>query len=268
MPHAGPTAREHSAILIDPPPPPSWATLRAHLRRAEADCVADLLRRPPLGAADGDAARAQARRWIEQLRGQRSRGSGVDALMREFSLSSQEGVALMCLAEALARIPDRATADALIRDKLARGDWRAHIGSSRSIFVNAAAWGLMLTGKLVATHSDESLGAAVNRLIARGGEPLIRAGVDIAMRLLGQQFVLGRTIEQALQRAQDAERRGYRHSYDMLGESALTGADAQRYFDAYAHAIDAIGASPPGGRRRAAGAPGHLRQALRAASAL
>jgi len=228
--------------------------LRAHLRRAEPDCVADLLRRAPLDAAQTAAAAVQAQRWVQALRGQRSRGSGVDALMREFSLSSQEGVALMCLAEALARIPDRATADALIRDKLAHGDWRAHIGTSRSLFVNAAAWGLMLTGKLVATHSDESLAAAVNRLIARGGEPLIRAGVDIAMRLLGQQFVLGRTIEQALERAQQSERRGYRHSYDMLGEAALTAADAQRYTDAYAHAIEAIGASVAGA------VPGQLHQ--------
>jgi RHH-type proline utilization regulon transcriptional repressor/proline dehydrogenase/delta 1-pyrroline-5-carboxylate dehydrogenase len=232
-----------AAILDDSPTEPSRAGLRARHRAAEPDCLAALLREAPLDAARWQAARAQARRWIEGLRGQRSRGSGVDALMREFSLSSQEGVALMCLAEALARIPDRATADALIRDKLARGDWRAHIGASRSIFVNAAAWGLMLTGRLVATHSDAGLSAAVNRLIARGGEPLIRAGVDIAMRLLGQQFVLGRTIEQALQRARDTEARGYRHSYDMLGEAALNATDAQRYFDAYAGAIDAIGAS-------------------------
>jgi len=228
-----------------PPADAARAALRAQLRRAEPACVAGLLRAAPLGPERWAAARAQARGWIESLRGERSRGSGVDALMREFSLSSQEGVALMCLAEALARIPDRATADALIRDKLAQGDWRAHIGSSRSIFVNAAAWGLMLTGKLVATHSDAGLSAAVNRLVARGGEPLIRAGVDIAMRLLGQQFVLGRTIEQALVRGREAQARGYRHSYDMLGEAALTAADAQRYLDAYAHAIDAIGASAP-----------------------
>ncbi len=220
--------------------------------------MADLLRQAPLSDAQWSAARVQARAWITELRGQRSRGSGVDALMREFSLSSQEGVALMCLAEALARIPDRATADALIRDKLAQGDWRAHIGSSRSIFVNAAAWGLMLTGRLVATHSDAGLTAAANRLIARGGEPLIRAGVDIAMRLLGQQFVLGRTIEQALARAREAERRGYRHSYDMLGEAALTAADARRYFDAYAHAIETIGV----GAGASAGADLHRRPGI------
>jgi RHH-type proline utilization regulon transcriptional repressor/proline dehydrogenase/delta 1-pyrroline-5-carboxylate dehydrogenase len=245
-----------SAILIDPPTVPSLAALRTLARRPEPDCVADLLRRAPLDAPAWAAARAQARQWIEALRGARSRGSGVDALMREFSLSSQEGVALMCLAEALARIPDRATADALIRDKLAQGDWRAHIGTSRSIFVNAAAWGLMVTGKLVATHSDDSLGAAVNRLVARGGEPLIRAGVDIAMRLLGQQFVLGRTIEQALARAQEAEQRGYRHSYDMLGEAALTAQDARCYWESYAHAIAAIGASAAGHGAELAQRPG------------
>jgi RHH-type proline utilization regulon transcriptional repressor/proline dehydrogenase/delta 1-pyrroline-5-carboxylate dehydrogenase len=225
-------------------------------RRAEGECVADLLRAPPLAPERGAAAARQARQWIEALRDQRSRGSGVDALMRQFSLSSQEGVALMCLAEALARIPDRATADALIRDKLAQGDWQSHIGASRSIFVNAAAWGLMLTGKLVSTHSDTGLTAAVNRLIARGGEPLIRAGVDIAMRLLGQQFVLGKTIELALERARDTQARGYRHSYDMLGEAALTEADAQRYLDSYAHAIAAIGASADTGARALQERPG------------
>ncbi|HYA65242.1 MAG TPA: trifunctional transcriptional regulator/proline dehydrogenase/L-glutamate gamma-semialdehyde dehydrogenase, partial [Burkholderiaceae bacterium] len=158
-------AEEEHTILNDLWLAPSLAAVRAHTRLAETQCVAALLRRVPFSPARWGAAQRQAREWIGALRGQRSRGGGVDALMREFSLSSQEGVALMCLAEALARIPDRATADALIRDKLAHGDWRAHIGRSRSIFVNAAAWGLMVTGRLVATHSDESLGAAVNRLV-------------------------------------------------------------------------------------------------------
>jgi len=236
-------AREEVIILVDPPSAPSLAALRAHSRLAEAQCVAELLRQVPLSPQRWQAAQRQAAQWIAALRSHRGRGAGVDALMREFSLSSQEGVALMCLAEALARIPDRATVDALIRDKLSQGDWRAHVGSSRSIFVNAAAWGLMVTGGLVATHSESGLSAAVSRMIARGGEPLIRAGVDIAMRLLGQQFVLGRTIEQALSRARDAQARGYHHSYDMLGEAALTAADAARYFASYAHAIEAVGAS-------------------------
>ncbi|HKM60855.1 MAG TPA: L-glutamate gamma-semialdehyde dehydrogenase [Acidisphaera sp.] len=186
---------------------------------------------------------ATAGRLIARVRTERSGASGVDALMREFSLSSQEGVALMCLAEALLRIPDRATADRLIRDKIAPGDWRAHLGHSPSLFVNAAAWGLLVTGKLVGTASEHGLGQALTRLVARGGEPLIRAGVDLAMRLLGRQFVLGEDIESALRHAQARERRGYRFSYDMLGEAALTAADAARYLTDYERAIDAIGSA-------------------------
>ena len=128
----------------------------------------------------------------------KTRSSGVEGLIHEYSLSSQEGVALMCLAEALLRIPDAATRDALIRDKLSPGDWRAHVGQSPSLFVNAATWGLVLTGRLVTTTSEQSLSAALTRLIARSGEPIIRAGVDVAMRLMGEQFVTGRTIDEAL----------------------------------------------------------------------
>ncbi|MCE2970143.1 MAG: bifunctional proline dehydrogenase/L-glutamate gamma-semialdehyde dehydrogenase PutA [Burkholderiales bacterium] len=127
-------------------------------------------------------------------------------------------------------------------DKIGRGDWRAQAAGSPSLFVNAAAWGLMLTGKLVATHSEGALGAALTKLIARGGEPLVLAGMDAAMKLLGQQFVLGRTIAEALDRARSRAERGYTFSFDMLGEAALSAADAQRYADAYAAAIDAIGA--------------------------
>jgi RHH-type proline utilization regulon transcriptional repressor/proline dehydrogenase/delta 1-pyrroline-5-carboxylate dehydrogenase len=220
--------------------------LSAATRRAEPECVRALLEAARLSPSAAAAARALAEKLVTELRARRTKSSGVDALMREFSLSSQEGVALMCLAEALLRIPDAATADALIRDKLARGDWRAHVGRSESLFVNAAAWGLMISGQLVATHSEAGLGAALTRLLARGGEPLIRKGVDLAMRLLGQQFVTGQTIEEALARARPLEARGYRYSYDMLGEAALTAVDAQRYFDAYAHAIDAIGAAAGG----------------------
>jgi RHH-type proline utilization regulon transcriptional repressor/proline dehydrogenase/delta 1-pyrroline-5-carboxylate dehydrogenase len=195
-----------------------------------------------------------AAKLIAGVRSRSAGGSGVNALMREFSLSSQEGVALMCLAEALLRIPDRATADRLIRDKIGGGDWRAHLGHSPSLFVNAAAWGLLITGKLTATASADGLGSALTRLIARGGEPLIRRGVDLAMRLLGKQFVLGETIGAALAEAAPRERRGYRFSYDMLGEAALSAADAARYLRDYATAIDAIGAAARGnGVRERAG---------------
>ena len=152
----------------------------------------------------------------------------------------------MCLAEALLRIPDADTRDALIRDKIGAGDWRAHLGRSPSPFVNAAAWGLLLTGRLVSTRSDAGLGSALRRAIARGGEPLIRLGVDSAMRLMGEQFVSGETIDEALHRARGREARGFRHSYDMLGEAAVTAGDAARYRDAYERAIEAIGAASAG----------------------
>ena len=201
---------------------------------------------PPLlelATASADEARrieTLARTLVNRLRA-KTRSSGVEGLIYEYSLSSQEGVALMCLAEALLRIPDAATRDALIRDKLAPGDWRAHVGHSPSLFVNAATWGLVLTGRLVTTTSEQSLSAALTRLIARSGEPIIRAGVDVAMRLMGEQFVTGRTIEEAIGNSRDREARGFTFSYDMLGEAATTAEDAARYLDEYERAVHAIG---------------------------
>ncbi len=183
---------------------------------------------------------------VGKVRNARKKASGVDALMHEFSLSSQEGVALMCLAEALLRIPDKGTADKLIRDKISKGDWRSHVGKSPSLFVNAAAWGLVVTGKLVSTHSESSLSSALSRLISRGGEPLIRKGVDVAMRLLGKQFVTGETIQQAIQNGEKRFAMGYRYSYDMLGEAAFTQDDAERYYQDYVASIHAVGATSRG----------------------
>ncbi len=197
-------------------------------------------------ASTQDAVRSLAHALVSSVRQQRTRASGVDALMHEFSLSSEEGVALMCLAEALLRIPDHQTADRLIADKISKGDWSKHLGESPSLFVNAATWGLLVTGKLVTTNSEQGLGSALTRLIARGGEPLIRKGVDLAMRMLGNQFVTGQTIEEALKNSQDNEKRGYRYSYDMLGEAALTAHDAAFYFNAYETAIHAIGKASNG----------------------
>ncbi|MES2833029.1 MAG: bifunctional proline dehydrogenase/L-glutamate gamma-semialdehyde dehydrogenase PutA [Pseudomonadota bacterium] len=189
---------------------------------------------------------ALARKLVTAVRTQRRRASGVDALMQEFSLSSEEGVALMCMAEALLRIPDSATADRLIADKLGKGDWRSHLGESPSLFVNAATWGLLITGKLVATRSEHGLANSLTRLIAKGGEPLVRKGVDLAMRMLGNQFVAGQTIESALANSRSGIDRGYQYSYDMLGEAAVTAADARRYYDAYEAAIHAIGSAAAG----------------------
>ena len=170
----------------------------------------------------------------------------VQGLLQEFSLSSQEGVALMCLAEALLRIPDKATRDALIRDKISNGNWQSHIGRSPSLFVNAATWGLLFTGKLVSTHNEASLSRSLNRIIGKSGEPLIRKGVDMAMRLMGEQFVTGETIAEALANARKLEEKGFLYSYDMLGEAALTAADAQAYMVSYQQAIHAIGKASNG----------------------
>ena len=187
-----------------------------------------------------------ARKLVSSVREKRTRASGVDALMHEFSLSSEEGVALMCLAEALLRIPDSQTADRLIADKISKGDWSKHLGESSSLFVNAATWGLLITGKLVSSNSERGLGSALSKLISKGGEPLIRKGVDLAMRMLGNQFVTGQTIGEALKNSRDNENRGYRYSYDMLGEAALTAEDASHYYAAYESAIHAIGIASNG----------------------
>ncbi len=216
------------------------AAITAAYRRPEPDCVPALLGAARLPPDAAGRAHALAARLVTSLREKR-RGGGVEGLIQEFALSSQEGVALMCLAEALLRIPDRPTRDALIRDKIARGDWHAHLGHSASLFVNAATWGLMITGILVATQSEAGLSHALTRLIGRGGEPLIRKGVDLAMRLMGEQFVCGQTIAEALANAHKWEARGFRYSYDMLGEAAMTEDDAQRYLIAYDQAIHAIG---------------------------
>ncbi len=207
--------------------------------------MAGLVAAARLPAATVAQAQATAARLITALRAKGTRGA-VQGLVREYDLSSQEGVALMCLTEALLRIPDRATRDRLIRDKISGGDWRAHVGQSPSLFVNAATWGLVVTGKLVGTVDEGGLANALNRLLARGGEPVVRRGVDMAMRLMGEQFVTGQDIGEALRNSRRLEAKGYRYSYDMLGEAATTAADAARYYADYEQAIHAIGRAAAG----------------------
>ncbi|MFK3891394.1 trifunctional transcriptional regulator/proline dehydrogenase/L-glutamate gamma-semialdehyde dehydrogenase [Sphingomonas sp. NPDC079357] len=231
------------------PPIRSQTALRqaitAAYRRSEPDCLAPLLDAATLPDDIGRAATATATALVTALRA-KHKGTGVEGLVQEYALSSQEGVALMCLAEALLRIPDTATRDALIRDKISGGDWRSHVGDGRSLFVNAATWGLVVTGKLTGSVNDSGLSAALTRLIARAGEPVIRRGVDMAMRMMGEQFVTGETIAEALKRARPLEARGFRYSYDMLGEAATTAADADRYYRDYEEAVKAIGAASAG----------------------
>uniref|UniRef100_UPI000A81DE81 bifunctional proline dehydrogenase/L-glutamate gamma-semialdehyde dehydrogenase PutA n=1 Tax=Ralstonia sp. RL TaxID=1839756 RepID=UPI000A81DE81 len=239
-----PFAALHDEVLQNATP--LRAAITAAYRRDEREAVQWLLSQARDNAIAHSRIQALAADLVQTVRAKRTRASGVDALMHEFSLSSEEGVALMCLAEALLRIPDHQTADRLIADKISKGDWKRHLGESPSLFVNAATWGLLITGKLVGTSSEQGLGSALTRLIAKGGEPLIRKGVDLAMRMLGNQFVTGQTIEEALANSRDNEARGYRYSYDMLGEAALTAQDAAKYYRAYEEAIHAIGRASNG----------------------
>jgi len=231
-------------IFAEPPSPPDSlrAAIRALHRADETRCVAALLERARFSPEALARIDRTARRLVHSVRA-RPKPGGLDAFLHEYALSSREGIVLMCLAEALLRIPDAGTADRLIRDKIGGADWDAHVGRSESLFVNASTWALMLTGRLVGEEPGERVDWALvtKRLLARSGEPVIRAAMTQAMRILGRQFVMGRGLAEALERAQGAERQGYRHSYDMLGEAARTAADAQRYLESYRAAIRAIG---------------------------
>ncbi|MDP5054590.1 MAG: proline dehydrogenase family protein, partial [Congregibacter sp.] len=190
---------------------------------------------------------------------ERIRSSGQPGLMEmflaEYGLSTNEGIALMCLAEALLRVPDPGTIDALIEDKIAPYDWSEHSGKSGSALVNASTIALMMTGRVLDEDNSASVSGLLNRTVKRLGEPVVRMAVKRAMREMGNQFVLGQDIQEALKRSEGETRRGFRYSFDMLGEAALTQADADAYFEAYANAIRAIGKS-------AADAPMHERPGI------
>ncbi|MFT8862045.1 MAG: proline dehydrogenase family protein, partial [Acetobacter fabarum] len=215
------------------------------IRRPEQTCVEALAPAATLSAPEDNAVAALATRLAETLRSQRNPGL-VETLVQEFALSSAEGVALMCLAEALLRIPDMATRDALIQDKIGESDWLSHVGRGKPLFANAAAWGLALTGRVVAEHNDKTLSGALMGFVERSTRPVIRKAVDAAMRMMGEQFVLGQTIEQARKNSAKLEETGFAYSYDMLGEAAYTAADAQRYRQDYINAINVIGRSAKG----------------------
>ena len=190
----------------------------------------------------------RARKMVLQIRRQQAGHGGVDALLNEYSLSTEEGVVLMCLAEALLRVPDKSTQDELIRDKLSKGQWTPHLGNSDSLFVNASSWGLLFTGNMVnyADKRKQEHFGLLKKTLGRLGEPVIRRAMNIAMKVMGRQFVMGEEIEDAVDRAQEKEKKGYVYSYDMLGEGARTSADADRYYKAYEDAIHVIGEAAKG----------------------
>ena len=205
----------------------------------ETRWIQSLLAKAELEHTQSSAIANRARQLIIKTREQAQVSGGIEALLREYDLSSQEGVTLMCLAEALLRIPDPDTADQLIKDKISYADWQKHLGHSHSLFVNASTWGLMLTGKLI-RFEQESMSSVLKRLLARSSDPVIRMAIQEAMSIIGQQFVLGETIESAIRRSQDASNQAYLFSFDMLGEAAFSMPDAQSYLERYLHAIQVV----------------------------
>ncbi len=215
--------------------------------RDESEHLDELLAQALLPPSEQAQVQATAVALVQRTRIRAADPAMVEAFMREYDLSSEEGVLLMCVAEALLRIPDQDTANRLIRDKLGDADWDAHVGRSTSVLVNASTWGLMLTGRIVnlADETRRNATGAFRRLVGRMGEPAIRLAVRQAMRIMGHQFVMGRNIEEALERSHKGDNAAYRYSFDMLGEGAFTAHDAARYLEAYSLAILSIGAGGP-----------------------
>ena len=223
---------------------PGWAAVGEYFLANEAACVEQLLPQARLDSAAAARVEVMARGLVTAVRAALQASGGMESFLHEYDLSSQEGVLLMCVAEALLRIPDADTADKLIRDKFARGNWEGHLGRSPSLLVNASTWGLLLTGRLVQLDAGAAADATgwLTKLAARSGEPVVRLALRQAMGIMAEQFVMGRTIAAALERSRDEGHAHYRHSFDMLGEAALTAPDAQRYFDIYSQAIATLGA--------------------------
>ena len=216
----------------------------AALHRApEPDVLKPLLERAAVSRESRDRIMSESLTLLADLRAAQGKG-WVNQFLQEYRLNSSEGVALLSLAEAFLRVPDPETADLLIADKLGDADWRSHTGKSNSTLVNSATWGLVVGRALVGEGEQPS---ALRRLISRAGEPFVRQAVGAAMRMMGEIFVMGRTIDEAARRMKKPEHKGFTASFDMLGEAARTKADADRYFRAYVDAIDAVGADPAAG---------------------
>ena len=234
-----------SDFLITHPEPanPLRDAINRFYHADETDVVGSLLTRVHFEPAVEEQIDRRAQSLVASVRAKRDDRGLLDAFMQEYDLSSEEGVILMCLAEALLRIPDDDTAEKLIADKLGDADWESHLGKSSSVLVNASTWGLMLTGKLVALSesTQSNFKSTLKRLVNRSGEPVVRTAIRQAMKIMGHQYVMGRTIDEALDRSQQKKNRIYRHSFDMLGEAALTSEDSERYMEAYRTGIRAIG---------------------------
>jgi RHH-type proline utilization regulon transcriptional repressor/proline dehydrogenase/delta 1-pyrroline-5-carboxylate dehydrogenase len=228
-------------------PQPLRQAISAAYLADENKIAAERIAQARLSPAEAQATAALAGQLVARIREEGNKRGSVDAFMQEYSLSAPEGVALMCLAEALLRVPDKDTADKLIKDKIGSADWDSHRRKSESMFVNASTFALMLTGRIVKLDETAKwdFEGIFKKLVARSGEPVIRQAVMYAMRVLGKQFVLGRNIGEAMKEARKQEADGYRYSFDMLGEAAYTAHDAARYAKSYRDALAAIAAAHP-----------------------
>lgn len=229
--------------FIERPLDDIWSLISPLYHEDESLCLTQLMPLAEPSASERRFITEQATTLIERVRADQHAIQMIDALLLEYSLDTKEGILLMCLAEALMRIPDAATADALIRDKLSVADWKSHLKNSDSLFVNASTWGLMLTGKVVAVDSKEdgTPSHVINRLVNKMSEPVIRQAMNQAMKVMGHQFVLGRTITEAMKNGKPKREQGFTYSFDMLGEAALTAQDADKYFNDYIMAVEAVG---------------------------
>jgi RHH-type proline utilization regulon transcriptional repressor/proline dehydrogenase/delta 1-pyrroline-5-carboxylate dehydrogenase len=226
--------------------PDSIPHLSDHYLADEQSLVQQLAAAADPGDSSRERIQETAEKLVRAVRRNKTREGGIDAFLQQYDLSSEEGVLLMCIAEALLRIPDADTADKLIADKITSAQWKDHIGVSDSLFVNASTWGLMLTGQLLKLDDVVTRNPAqmLGKLASRAGEPVVRTAMRQAMRIMGHQFVMGRSIDEALERSVKKTNAAFRYSFDMLGEAALTAGDAQRYFEAYFAAIERIGSGP------------------------
>lgn len=232
-----------NAEFIEQPLDDLWALISPLYMVDESQWLSQLIPLAEPRSAEKQQIEHQTTQLIQAIRADKKSIQMIDALLLEYSLDTQEGILLMCLAEALMRIPDAATADALIRDKLSVADWKSHLKNSDSVFVNASTWGLMFTGKVVglSVPKTPSPTQALNRLVNKLSEPVIRQAMHQAMKIMGHQFVLGRSIGEAQKNGAASYQKGFTYSFDMLGEAALTSADANKYFKDYLMAIEAVG---------------------------
>ncbi|MDD9156240.1 bifunctional proline dehydrogenase/L-glutamate gamma-semialdehyde dehydrogenase PutA [Aliivibrio sp. S4TY2] len=232
-----------SSSIINHSLPTLWSAISPLYMVDEAKWLKELIPLAQPSEREAIMMTDQAAQLIQRVRDDKQAVQMIDALLLEYSLDTKEGILLMCLAEALMRIPDAETADALIRDKLSAADWKSHLKNSDSTFVNASTWGLLLTGKVVSmdVKADGSPSNAISRLVNKFSEPVIRQAMNQAMKIMGHQFVLGRTIEEAQKKGKAMREKGYTYSFDMLGEAALTQSDAHKYFKDYIMAIESVG---------------------------